>query len=673
MVKTKILIIAIFLSFSSLLAQERYMVYFKDKGSNQHNSLNKSSAEYKKAEAALSERAIERRKKVMGENYITYEDLPISSEYIETIINFGVEIHRELKWFNAVSCYLTDEQINQIILLPFVEKIEKVRTLKRSIPKKEDGSNSQSFQNLNKSNKQNTFDYGQSFTQFNLIEVPPVHDAGINGSGVVIGLLDSGFRWKTHPAMMNLDVKAEYDFVYNDDNTDDEVTDSASQVSHGTAVLSVVGGFDEGNIVAPAYGASYILAKTEIPYNSNDNPVETNIEEDNFVAGVEWIESMGADIISTSLGYSEFDAGQNSYTYADMDGKTGKATKAYNFAFDRGVVTVSSAGNEGIYPWYHITTPADAFNVISVGGVSSSNNLVSFSSRGPTADGRIKPEVVAQAINVYTANHNKPDYKTTQGTSFAAPAVAGVAGMLLSAYPHLNNKQVRDIIIASGDNQSNPNYDIGYGLVSALRAINYPNIKFENNIYTLNKTFIEYNIHDPSTVMLHYSVNQNDTNTTALNYDDSLKYSYEINSIGEGDSIEFYFTFNNGTDLVRVPENGSYLLNVEDLSIKTVGIDGGSNEPVPSNFVLEQNYPNPFNPTTNIKYTVPEKSFISLKVFNMLGQEIKTLVNSEVNRGNYLITWNGTNNFGKQVSAGAYVYQMVAGNFVESKKLVYLK
>ena len=660
--KFKILIITLFLSSVCLSAQERFMVYFKDKGANSFGKLNKTSLEYKEAEAALSKRAIDRRKKTMGKNFITYEDLPINKNYIETVKNFGVEIHRELKWFNAVSCYLSEEQINQIILLPFVDKIEKVRKIKRVEPKESESDNDESLLRLNKTNY--TYNYGTSLTQNELSDIPIVHDSGITGEGVIIGILDTGFNWRDHPALANSFVISEYDFIFNDSNTANESVDVSGQHNHGTFVMSLIGGFAEGNLIGASFNSKFILAKTE------DTRSEKNVEEDNYVAALEWMESLGVDIATSSLGYSDFDAGENSYVYADMDGKTAVTTIASNIAFERGIITVTSAGNDGNNSWHYISSPSDAFDIITVGAVNSNNTLASFSSRGPTSDGRIKPEVVAQGTAMTGASGTS--YITTgSGTSYSAPIVAGIISLLNSTYPHLNNIQVREIVIASGDNTENPNNDIGYGLLSAIRAINYPNIRLTTSGYMLHKIFLNKTISNANSVKLYYSVNGLEFAETTLNYDGTLKYTFDINTVSEGDSIEFYFTFNNNGTEEREPANTNYLLHVENLSITTIKDE--NNNVIPTEFELSQNYPNPFNPNTIIKYNIPQKSFVSLKIYDMLGREIKSLVNSEKEPSTYNVEWNGTNNFGQRVASGAYVYQITAGDFIQTKKMVYLK
>ena len=245
-------------------------------------------------------------------------------------------------------------------------------------------------------------------------------------------------------------------------------------------------GFDEGNLIGPAFNASYVLAKTEYV------PAETHVEEDNYAAALEWMDSIGVDITSSSLGYSEFDDSVFSYNYKDMDGKTTIVTKAAEMAFDRGLVVITSAGNEGNTSWKYITAPGDGFNTLTIGAVSSTNIVTSFSSEGPTFDGRIKPEIVAMGSGVINARAGTIDgYGSGGGTSYSAPIAAGIAGLLLSAHPHLTNTQVRKIMIDSGDNFENPDNERGYGLISAVRALTYPNLEAIDGGFRVHKLFAD--------------------------------------------------------------------------------------------------------------------------------------------------------------------------------------
>ncbi len=313
---------------TAAFAQNKYFIYFNEKEVTAGH-LSKSPEALQKAEEGLSPKALERRKKVLDEKYITFEDLPVNENYIEKVKNTGAEIVHTLKWFNAVSAYLTSEQKREIEEFPFVKKIESVRKLKVNL---ETG---------NSYNAVTQFGYGSSFTQMDLSDIPQVHKAGITGEGVLIGILDTGFKWKTHPALDSIDVLAERDFVFGDSVTENESEDVPTQHNHGTSVLSLIGGFQKDKFIGSSFNSSFLLAKTE------DLRGESRIEEDNYAAALEWLENRGADIVTSSLGYSEFEGDEEDYTYADMDGNTTIVSRAANIAFDLGVVTVTSAGNEG--------------------------------------------------------------------------------------------------------------------------------------------------------------------------------------------------------------------------------------------------------------------------------------------------------------------------------------
>src|SRR5690554_1887343 len=538
-------VVIIFIISTFNYGQDKYLIYFKDKGIEPGSSLNKSSELYKQALDNLNKRAIERRKKNMRDEIITYEDLPINERYINIIESTGAQIIHKLTWFNAVSAYLNNEQLRKIKQFPFVEKVEPVRRfIRRRVENTEPP--------IQKApGKTTDYNYGQSFGQLQLSDIPIVHSKGITGEGVIIGLLDSGFDWRDHESLVNADVIAEYDFVFNDTITADEPEDVPGQHNHGTSVMSEVAGFKDGTLIGASFNSSFLLAKTEYI------PTETHVEEDNYAAALIWMENSGVYITSSSLGYSTFDPPEFSYTYNDMDGKTTIVTQACELAFRRGVVTITSAGNEGNSTWYYITAPADGFNTIAVGAVTSSNVLAGFSSHGPTSDGRIKPDIVTQGVGVYAAHASGfTNYTPTfGGTSAAAPLACGIAGLLLSAHPHLTNVQVREILLKTADNSSSPNNDRGYGLASAQRAINFPNMEFKNDSYTLHKMFINHININPSTVKLHYSVEGEPFQEVVMNFDGNLRYTYNFSDLTTNDFIEFYFVYEdmNGTSY-REPE-----------------------------------------------------------------------------------------------------------------------
>jgi hypothetical protein len=661
----KIVFLLILISVSLTAAQTKYLIYFKDKGVSPAASLHKSSALFKIAEKELSPQAIERRKQVMGEdNYITYEDIPLNENYTHKIEQLGIKIENKLKWFNAVSCYLTDAQINQLKNLSCIEKIERVRVSKSRTDENQLINRNNSVQQLNKISSPTSLNYGPSLTQNALSDIPVVHDLGIKGTGVLIGILDTGFRWKTHPSLKNNKVLNERDFVQNDNVTENQTGDRSDQDSHGTAVFSLMAGNDPGNIIGPAYDASFILAKTEYV------PTETHVEEDNYAAALEWMEGLGVQITSSSLGYNEFDSPQTSYTFANMDGKTTIVAKAANLAFDRGVSTFTAAGNERGNSWNHIISPADAFNMIAVGSVTLLNTISSFSSPGPTSDGRIKPEVVAMGSNDYHAVAGG-SYGTGSGTSYATPIAAGIAGLLKSAWTHLTNVQIRKIFIECGDRATAPDNNYGYGLISAKRVVSYPNLSQTNNVYNvLNKIFIDANGVNFSSVRLNYQIGGALVQSVPMSYDGTLKYNYTLPTSTNGDSVKFYFQYQTiSGSTVKEPSVGIYIFSYGDLMVYYKSTQEIVQQ-IPSQYQLNQNYPNPFNPSTIISYQLSVAGFVTLKIYDVLGREITTLVNEFQLPGTYNSTFSILHS---ALSSGVYFYRLQTDNFAATKKMMLLK
>lgn len=637
--------------------KDKYLVYFKDKGITSGQTINKTTTLYKEALNNLTERAIERRRKVMGNDIISYDDLPIKSEYINKLNSLGIKIVHKLTWFNAVSAYLDDSQLTKVREFPFIDKVEPVKVLKFINEKINESG-------IEKSKSITDRDYGSSFTQLNLMDVPIVHSKGITGKGVLIGFLDSGFRWKTHEALSNANVIAEYDFVFDDSVTANQPEDTSSQDSHGTSVFSEVAGFRDSTLIGASYNSSFILAKTE------DIRSETHIEEDNYAAALIWMENLGVDITTSSLGYNEFDAGEGSYTYQDMNGQTTIVVQACEDAFSKGVVTITAAGNEGDKTWHYIISPGDGFNTITVGAVSSSNIVTSFSSRGPTSDGRIKPDILAQGTGVFAASASGKYTGSFAGTSAATPLAAGVAGLLLSAHPYLTNVQVRDILIKTADNYSTPNNDRGYGLVSAAKAIDYPNVQSDNSGNIIHKIFINDFAIDPSTVKINYSVSGSDFTEASMSYDDTIRYSFVLPSSGNDQYVEFYFTYNDSSGTsYREPSSENYLLTY---GASVVSLSPEINN-VPTGYQLSQNYPNPFNGQTRINFIASKQKQAELIVYNILGQKVKTLFNDLAKIGLNTANWNGKNENGTDVSSGVYYYVLKIGEENLSRKMILLK
>ncbi|MBN2364660.1 MAG: T9SS C-terminal target domain-containing protein [Calditrichaeota bacterium] len=456
----------IFLLCFILLAaadQRRHWVFFSDKGSAEKYSFGKQKA---MVEQKLPAQVIDRRR-IRGidpfSKSVIYADLSLEETYIETLRQMGFRVHATSRWLNAVSGYASDTLLRRIAVLPFVEKVTPVK--KWIIDKKTAPEPSLiQFPKPFLSDNLQDIGYGLSTFQIEFHNIHLLHQKGLTGEGVIIALMDTGYRL-ANPALQHIQSRliAEYDFIQQDSVTSNQPGDVSSQDNHGTLVLSVLAGYLPDTLIGPAYNASFLLAKTEI-YNQ-----EIHAEEDNWAMAAEWAEQLGADIVSTSLGYSTFDPGQESYTYQDMDGETTIITRAANELGIRGVLVVTSAGNEGSSPWYYITAPADGPYALAVGSVNSRNNVSLFSSRGPTADDRIKPDVVALGEGVYGASTGSSFYPAG-GTSLSCPLAAGVAALLIEQNPYLNVDDLLYVLRTSGDSAAAPNNDRGWGKIDALRA-----------------------------------------------------------------------------------------------------------------------------------------------------------------------------------------------------------
>ena len=434
----------------------RAWVYFKDKAGS--------------AQANISERARQRRSKNNIQSDNLWLDLRIPNDYIETLKELNIIIRRQSRWLNAVSIETDINTLNTILKFDFIKKVEPVYNFVKGStigPVNENGTNQIP------NNNQRDFDYGNSFTQIEQINSHTAHEAGYFGQGVRILFLDTGYML-SHVAFDSINLIAQYDFINNDDNTanEDEDNDNYQQDHHGTGMLSIIAGYYPGHLIGPAFQSEYLLAKTE------DVSSETQVEEDNYVAALEWGEGLGADVTSSSLGYLDW------YSYCDMDGNTAVTTIAVDVASSLGMLCVTSAGNWASTPpenpcqppiTHYISAPADADSVIAVGAVNSSGIIGSFSSRGPTYDGRIKPEVCAMGIGVVGASPGtQNDFITVySGTSASSPLISGAAALIMSANPSWTAMQVREAMMMTASQHENPDNTYGYGIVDIMAAINY--------------------------------------------------------------------------------------------------------------------------------------------------------------------------------------------------------
>src|SRR5579862_4621059 len=438
------------------------VIFFRDKGTSPKGTT------ISDARSLLSERAIRRRLKVRSAgNLLDDADMPLERRYLEETSRHVLAIRHELKWFNAVSALATKSQITELQSLPFVSNIDLLRRWKVN-HSLETGSVVQSKTTFNHHVQATGIDYGPSGRQDSLTLIPQVHALGLHGEGIVIGMMDNGWRLLSHEALDSVQIIATYDFV---DHKESVVPYDTSPTfgSHGINTLSTIAGDKPGEIVGPAFHSQFILARTE-----NDSS-ETPIEEDNWARALQWMDSIGVDVTSTSLGYFTFDSGYTSLTWENMDGQTALISRAAAHGAALGIVVVNSAGNDRLRGDPNtLIAPADADSIITAGAVDGAGMVAYFSSYGPTADGRIKPDVMSDGVGIYVADATKETfYDRMQGTSFSCPLTAGAAALVLEMNPGLTPLMVREALRQTSSQTSTPDNNYGWGVVNALAAVYY--------------------------------------------------------------------------------------------------------------------------------------------------------------------------------------------------------
>ncbi|MGH8004154.1 MAG: S8 family serine peptidase [Limisphaerales bacterium] len=391
----------------------------------------------------------------------------ISPEYVRQIEGMGARVWQMSRWLNAVSAWVAPEKLAAIERLPFVAGFRPVaRFVRKPDPEPSEPTTELPPQKVTETAYADS--YGPTITQLDSLNIPLVHTLGRRGDSVLVAMLDDGYR-KSHSVFNALynngQVLAEYDFIQKDSNTaPDSLEDLDGQGNHGTSTWSIVGGTVPGSFLGGAFKANFILAKTEYI------PTETKVEEDNWVAGMEWADSIGADVISSSLGYFDFDPPDPSYSYSDLDGATAVTSIAASMAADLGILVCNAAGNSGPLD-STLITPADAFDIFACGAVDSFGVLTVFSSKGPTADGRIKPELVAQGSRTYLADPlNLSGYRRSNGTSFSTPLIASASAVLMSVHPDWAPRQIREALMLSANNAGSPNSQRGWGVPDVYKA-----------------------------------------------------------------------------------------------------------------------------------------------------------------------------------------------------------
>ena len=418
----------------------KYRISLKDKASTDYS--------LQKPEMYLSKKSIERRKRQGLE--IDSTDLPVCKKYVDAIRKKGVHVLVTGKWDNFVTVSCNDSMlIAEIAGLPFVRSTERVW---RGVAKRASERDSL----INKPLRTDSL-YGPAITQIKMSHADRLHEAGFKGQGMTIAVIDAGFHNVDKiEAMKNINILGTRDFV-------NPEADIYAESSHGMSVLSCMAMNQPNVMIGTAPEASYWLLRSEDEYSEN------LVEQDYWAAAIEFADSVGVDLVNTSLGYYSFDDPTKNYRYRDLNGHYALMSREAAKAADKGIVVVCSAGNSGSGSWKKITPPGDAENVITVGAVNKYGVLAPFSSVGNTADGRVKPDVVAVGLgsDVMGTDGN---LRHANGTSFSSPIMCGMVACLWQACPELTAKEIIELVRRSGDRAVFPDNIYGYGIPDLWKA-----------------------------------------------------------------------------------------------------------------------------------------------------------------------------------------------------------
>ncbi len=518
---------------------QKFFIRFTDKANSFYSTAIPS--------AYLSSRAIARR--TAQSIPVTEQDIPVNQNYIDAVVAQGAGLVSRSKWFNGITVVCDSSVLSNILSLPFVMNITKVL---RTVPSQGNSKFETGIPVVGNSQLRiSSFDYGFAFNQIHLMNGEYLHNNGYTGSGMVVAVLDAGFyNVDVLPAFDSLrgrnGILGTWDFVDNNSSVYEDDT-------HGMQVLSTIVGNVPGELVGTAPDANFWLLRTEDVFSENI------IEEYNWAAGAEFADSVGADVISSSLGYSTFDDTTASHTYADMNGQTCPSSIAADIAVSKGILVVNSAGNSGNNFWHYISAPADGDSVLAVGAVDSDGNYVSFSSYGPSSDGDVKPNVAAKGANATIAD----PFGTiggANGTSFSCPILAGAATCLIQAHPTKTVMEIKNAIEKSANYFNTPTDTMGFGI---------PN--FGNADFILSGIDDRENI----TPLLVYP-----NPASEKFYIQIFKYSDDpvriklFNLLGKFITTFDATTFGNGYHVIEIKlptdlANGMYFVNVETGSFRT--------------------------------------------------------------------------------------------------------
>ena len=538
----------------------------------------------------LTQRALDRRTRY--NIVIDFKDVPVEATYVSQVKNStGITIKARSKWLNALHIQGTKTDIDNLFNLSFVNSIDYANKSLNAVGK------SSKNKKVIKTNKTldivTDYNYGNGANQIEMLSGEVLHQNNFTGEGMQIAVIDAGFpNVDTFPAFKrirdNNQILGGYDFVNRNDNF-------YTGYYHGMAVLSTIAGYLDNQFIGTAPDADFYL------FISEDADNETPLEESLWVEAAERADSLGVDVINTSLGYTTFDNSNYDYEYADMDGETTFISRGAEIASSRGMIVVNSAGNEGNSAWNYISAPADAASVLSIGAVNASGVIASFSSYGPTSDGRIKPDVCAQGASVYIIN-TSGNIATSNGTSFSSPVLTGVITCLWQAFPEKTNAEIIQFVKESSHLYTSPSSQEGYGI---------PNFQTVYNLLSISSEDL-----DGDGVLNNFDLCSNTPTGTSVDANGCLLLSsdnFTIEVISETCPDK-----NNGKITITASENHNYtatvngtnysfsenILDLEDLEVGTYEV---------CVFIAEQSYQQCYSIAINAGTSVSGKASITSK------------------------------------------------------------
>ncbi len=497
----------------SLFSQNRYFVSFKDKTNTPYSISNPLQF--------LSQKSIDRRTKEIFT--ITSEDLPVDPAYVAQVKNCGASVFFTSRWFNGVLIQANSSEVSAVSVLPFVSNVELVAPGTKLL-----GGRKKSTDKFELVNATNAL---QNQLQLEMIGLDKMQSAGYHGEGIDVAVFDAGFIGvNTLPSFQAIyqegRMKSAFNFVNNS-------KDVYSAYDHGTEVLSIMAGSISNTYLGGAYNANFFLFQTE------DVSSEYRVEEYNWLFAAERADSAGVDVINSSLGYNTFDDPSMDYTYKSLDGKTSVVSQAAYKAFERGIVVVNSAGNEGDNSWQYIDVPADAEGVIACGAVDNSGLRSPFSSIGPSADGRIKPDVSALGEGD-TVISSSGSIESGSGTSFSSPLITCLVAGLRQALPHASAKEIYQRVINSASQINQPDNFLGYGIPNFTLAKDLFDFSDEFQLYPnpVSESQLKIIFKDPGDVNVSVTI-FNMAGQKVFQLSDFISwnnnpYSLDLSSLSEG-------------------------------------------------------------------------------------------------------------------------------------------